>query len=187
MRLADVEQAVRDEGLEDALVIVHEPWHGRLTARLRAIGTPALKAESFLREFDACALHTALDNEDRVGGPSNPKRAERVALRGLMYGDAKLLPGTNGYTTLAFSRPLHPYCVPELEADRSRPLTLDWFLANARFDRDGHLAGRVVFARDFGAANHKLLPRFGDRTWYRYRPRTGPDDHAPVFVPYYGR
>ena len=71
--------------------------------------------------------------------------------------------------------------------DRNGSVPLDWFLANARFDKDGHLAGRVVYARDFGAENQKLLGRFGDRTWYRYRPRTGPNDHAPVFVPYYGR
>jgi hypothetical protein len=187
MRLDGIERSIREEELEDALVIVHEPWHGRIAARLRAIGAPALKAESFLREFDACALHTALDNEDRVGGPPDAKRVERVALRGLMHGDAKILPGTNGSTTLAFSRPLHPYCAPELEADQGQSLLLDWFLASARFDRSGHLTGRVVFARDLGAANHKLLRRFGDRTWYRYRPRTGPNDHAPVFVPYYGR
>jgi hypothetical protein len=183
-RLVDLDQAVREEGLEDALVIVHESWHGRITARLRALGAPALTAESFLREFDACALHTALDNEDRVGGPPGIKRVQRVALRGLMYGKATILPGTNGSTTLAFSRPIHPYCAQELEADQGRSVPLDWFLANARFDRSGHLAGRVVYARDFGAANEKLLGRFGDRTWYRYRPRVDADDHAPVFVPY---
>jgi hypothetical protein len=72
-----------------------------------------------------------------------------------------------------------------MEADQGRSAPLDWFLANARFDREGRLAGRVVYARDFGAENHKLLSRFGDRTWYRYRPRTGPDDQGPVFVPYY--
>ena len=173
MKLIDLDEAVREEGLEDALVIVHEAWHGRITARLRALGTPALTAETFLREFDACALHTALDDADRAGGPPDPKRVQRVALRGLMYGKATILPGTNGSTTLAFSRPLHPYCVPEMEVDHGRSVPLDWFLANARFDRTGHLAGRVVFARDFGAANQKLLGRFGDRTWYRYRPQIG--------------
>jgi hypothetical protein len=187
MRLVDLDKEVRDEGLEDALVIVHESWHGRLTARLRALGAPALTAESFLREFDACALHTALDDDERAGGPLDPGRVQRIALRGLTYGTAKILPGTNGSTTLAFARPVHPYCVPELEADQAGSVPLDWFLANARFDHEGHLAGPVVYARDFGAANQKLLGRFGDRTWYRYRPRQGPNDHAPVFVPYYGR
>jgi hypothetical protein len=185
--MIDLDDEVQEEGLEDALVIVHESWHGRLTARLRALGAPALTAESFLREFDACALQTALDDDARAGGPPDPRRLQRVALRGLMYGKATILPGTNGSTTLAFAKPLHPYCAPELQADQAPSVPLDWFLANARFDHEGRLAGPVVYARDFGAANEKLLGRFGDRTWYRYRPRTGPNDHAPVFVPYYGR
>jgi hypothetical protein len=188
LRLVDLDQAARDQDLDDALVIVHESWHGRLTARLRASGAPALTAESFLREFDACALQIALDNEDRAGSPADAKRVQRIARFGLMYGQARILQGTNGSTTLAFSRPVNQYCVPELEIDRQVPaVPLDWFLANARFDRDGRLAGRVVYARDFGATNQKLLARFAGRTWYRYRPPTGPNDHAPVFVPYYGR
>lgn len=183
-RMVNLDEAARDEGLDDALVIVHESWHGRLTARLRALGAPALTAESFLRVYDACALHTALDNEDRVGGPPDPKRVQRVALRGLMYGEAKVFEANGGWSTLAFARPLHPYCAQELEADQGGSVPLDRFLASARFDRNGRLAGRVVYARDFGAANQKLLGRFGERTWYRFRPRTGPDDRGPVFVPY---
>jgi hypothetical protein len=188
-RLIDIDRAVREEGLDEALVIVHEPWHGRLAARLRALGAPALVAESMLREFDACALHVGLDAEERLAGPPGEKRVQRVARRALMAGDAQILPGTNEGTTLAFSpgRPLHPYCAAEMEVDAGRSASLEWFLANARFDARGRLSGRVVYARDFGAPNHQLLARFGDRTWYRYRPRSGPDDQAPVFVPYHGR
>jgi hypothetical protein len=187
VRLVNLDEAVRDEGLDDALVIVHESWHGRLTARLRALGAPALTAEAFLREFDACALQIGLDEQDRIGGPPSIQRVQLVARRALIYGDAKIMSGTNGSTTLAFARPLHPYCVQELDVDKGRSASLDLFLANARFDRDGRLAGRVVYARDFGADNARLLGRFGERTWYRYRPPAGPDDHGPVFVPYYGR
>ena len=182
-RMVNLDQAVRDEGVEDALVIVHESWHGRMTARLRALGAPALMAESALREFDACALHVGLDAEERLGGPPAIERVQRVMRRALMAGPVNLHTGNNS-TTLAFSREPHPYCVEELQADKVSSAPLDWFLANARFDRSGHLAGRVVYARDFGAANQKLLGRFGDRTWYRYRPPAGPDDHSPVFVPY---
>ena len=115
------------------------------------------------------------------------ERVQRVLRRALAYGTPKILPGTNGSTTLAFAQPLHPLCAEELSVDQGRAAALDWFLANARFDRDGRLAGNVVYARDFGAPNHRLLARFGDRTWYRFRPPAGPNDHAPVFVPYYGR
>ena len=186
-KLPDLDRAAREEGLDEALVIVHESWHGRLTARLRALGAPALTAESMLREFDACALHVGLDAEERIGGPPGPERVQRVARRALMAGPVEILSGTDGSTTLAFAkyRPLHPYCATEMEVDQSRSASLDWFLASARFDRDGRLAGRVVYARDFGYSNQKLLGRFGDRTWYRYRPRTSPDDESPLFVPYY--
>ncbi len=186
-RHIDLDDEIRAQDIDDALVIVHESWHGRLTARLRAIGTPALTAESFLREFDACALQIALDNEERSGAPVTPQTVQRVARMGLMYGQAKILPGTNQGTTLAFARPLHPYCAPELEVDREQSAALDRFLADARFDRDGKLAGRVIYVRDFGLPNQKLLARYADRTWYRYRPRIGPNDHGPVFVPYSGR
>ena len=102
-----------------------------------------------------------------------------------MFGNAKILPGTNGSTTLALAsdRPLLPDCAVEMQVDQTS-VPLDWFLANARFNHDGHLGGRVVYARDFGSQNQKLLSGFGDRTWYRYRPRSGPDDPAPVFAPY---
>ena len=186
-RVVDVDRAVREAGLEDALVFVHEPWHGRLTARLRALGAPALMAESVLREFDACGLQVGLDAEERIKGPPSMERVQNVLRRALVYGDPKILPGTNGATTLAFARPLHPLCAIEMEVDQGRSASLDWFLANARFDRDGRLDGRVVYARDFGALNQGLLMRFGARTWYRYRPPAGPNDQHPVFVPYYGR
>jgi hypothetical protein len=187
-RRIDLAAAAREAGLEDALVIVHESWHGRLTARLRALGAPALTAESMLRELDACGLQVALDAEDRTQGSPDSTRLHRVIRSALMFGDVKILPGTKGSTTLAFSpnRPLHPYCAPEMEVDESS-VPLDWFLANERFDHDGRLAGAVVYVRDFGAENHKLLSRFADRTWYRYRPPAGPDDDRPVFVPYLNR
>jgi hypothetical protein len=186
-QVVDLDRAVRDAGLEDALVFVHESWHGRLTARLRARGAPALMAESVLREFDACGLQVGLDAEERIGGPPSMERVQNVLRRALVYGEPKILPLTNGATTLAFARPLHPLCAMEMEVDQGRSASLDWFLANARFDREGRLAGRVVYVRDFGAPNERLLTRFGARTWYRYRPPTGPNDRHPVFVPYYGR
>jgi len=77
-------------------------------------------------------------------------------------------------------------CLPQLEVDRAGTTPLEPFLQYEDWDSSGHLGGRVVFARDFGNRNSLLLPRFGDRTWYRYRPRKGPADSAPVFVPYSG-
>lgn len=182
----DIDRAAREAGLQDALVIVHEGWHGRLAARLRAMGAPALTAESFLREMDACGLHVGLDTEERIGGKPSIGRVNRVVARSWMAGEAKLLAGTTGSTSLAFApnRAIHPYCLFEMQVDTAGTASLDRFLAHARFDRNGRLAGNVVYARDFGPKNRELLTRFGDRTWYRYRPRKGRDDTSPIFEPY---
>lgn len=182
----DLAAEVRDAGLEEALVIVHESWHGRIAARLRARGAPALTAESMLRELDACGLHVGLDAEDRIKRPETNDSYRRVVIRALSVGQSRLVPGTNGSTALAFvpDKPINPYCAVELEADRAGVVALDRFLVDQRFDRTGNLAGRVVFVRDLGTRNEKLLARFGDRTWYRYRPPAGPGDNAPIFIPY---
>ncbi|HJU65600.1 MAG TPA: hypothetical protein VJ596_07975, partial [Gemmatimonadaceae bacterium] len=49
---------------------------------------------------------------------------------------------------------------------------------------NGRVGGKVVFARDLGAHNELLRPRFGERSWYRYVPRRGPGDSSPVFERY---
>lgn len=182
----DLAAEVRDAGLEDALVFVHESWHGRIAARLRARGAPALTAESMLAELDACGLHVGLDAEDRIEGPEANERYRRVVIRALSVGQSQRVPGTEGSTALAFvpNRPIHPYCLAELDADRAGVVALDRFLTHQRFDRSGRLTGPVVFVRDLGVRNEKLLTRFGERTWYRYRPPAGPDDEAPIFLPY---
>jgi hypothetical protein len=58
------------------------------------------------------------------------------------------------------------------------------FLAYQTLDADGRIGGSVVFARDLGPRNELLRSRFGNRTWYRYRPPSGLSDSGAVFVPY---
>ena len=184
--LVDFDREIKEAGLTDALVFVHESWHGRLASRLRTFGAPALTAESMVAELDACALHVALDHEDLISGPPSKIRVGRVVTRALQAGNAEPLTGLGYPTRLALvGRRLPPFCVPQLEADRNGSMALDPFLPFDDWDADGRLGGRVVFARDYGLRNNLLLSRFGARTWYRYRPRKGPDDKAPVFVPYY--
>lgn len=188
-RPVEIARDVARSGLEHALVFVHESWHGRLAARLRSVGTPALTAESFVREFDACALHLALDEEESLPAPTTGTRMNRIARRALMAGPARLVQGPGGVKPIAIAsqRSWPAKCFAELDADRAGSTALDPFLGHATFDDDGRLGGRVVFVRDFGPRNSALLARFGDRTWYRYRPRDGAADQAPVFVPYIGR
>jgi hypothetical protein len=49
---------------------------------------------------------------------------------------------------------------------------------------DGRVNGNVVFARDLGDRNELLRERFGDRSWYRYRPGRTLADTSYAFIPY---
>jgi hypothetical protein len=182
----DIGKRLAAAGLTDAVVFVHESWHRRLSARLRAIGTPSLQAEQMVNILDACVLQLALDDIEAQGGPPSIKSTQRVMLRALVAGKAKPLTWLAHQQDIALvpGRPVLPECVDELEADRDGVTPFDQFLTYADFAPDGRLGGRVVFARDFGVRNGRLLGSFGDRTWYRYRPPTAPNDHEPVFVPY---
>ena len=183
----DIGREIDAAGLTDALVFVHDSWHGRLSARLRAIGAPALTAESMATIVDACALQRALDDEDAVAGPPSTRRVQRVMAKAMSAGKALGVMSLPFQMRLAFVDGLIPaVCVPQLVADRGGTTPLEPFLPYEGWDSGGRLGGRVVFARDYGARNSLLLARFGDRTWYRYRPRVGPTDGAPVFVPYDG-
>ena len=183
----DIGREINAADLTDALVFVHDSWHGRLSARLRGIGAPALTAESMVTIVDACALQHALDLEDSSTAPPSTRRVQRVMARAMSVGEAQPVMSMPFQTRVAFAGGRIPAaCLPQLDADRAGTTPLEPFLQYEDWDSDGHLGGRVVFARDFGNRNSLLLPRFGDRTWYRYRPRKGPADSAPVFVPYSG-
>lgn len=184
----NVQHEVADAELSDALVLIHESWHGRLTARLRALGAPALTAESMVQSLDACALQAGLDREDSLSTGADRARVQRVIRRALAAGTPTLVDPRNPQTSVALveGRLVTETCAQEFHADRFGSTAIDPFLPSNTFMQDGRLGGRVVFARDFGLRkNQALLDRFGDRTWYRYRPRTGPEDHGPVFVPYF--
>lgn len=185
--LVDVRREIDAAGITDALVFVHDSWHSRLTARLRAIGAPALTAEGMVTIVDACALQRALDEEDSFAGQPSTRRVHRVMAKAMSAGNAEEITFMAYQTRLGFVGGMVPAaCLPQLEVDRAGTTPLEPFLQYEGWDSGGRLGGRVVFARDFGSRNNLLLSRFGDRTWYRYRPRTGPRDTAPIFVPYYG-
>jgi hypothetical protein len=186
-RQIDLGKAIAKAGLTDALVFVHESWHGRLAARLRALGAPDLTAESMAGELDACALQRALDAEDFLPPPGSRTRINRVVLKALSAGAAQKVPGLSFSSSLKLVHGLiPPDCLPQLLADRDNTASLEKFIPFVHWGPDGRLGGPVVFARDFGHRNVLLLDRFGDRAWYIYRPRKDGDDTSPLFVPYRG-
>jgi hypothetical protein len=185
----DVEAQIARARLHDALVFVNEPWRGRLLARLRVLGLSQFRAERMLNAVDACALQTALDAEDTLTAHSASERAGRVLSRARAFGAAQVQPGAQADAVIALvpgSRPT-PACLREFQQDTIGTIAYPIFLMRQRVGSDGRIGGDIVFARDLGERDGLLRPRFGARTWYRYRPPASLDDTSNVFMPYRAR
>lgn len=184
----DVAAQTRDAHLEHALVFVHEGWGARLMARMWAIGVSRADAEHLLATSDACALELATEDEevhppaDTVGlaarlAAATPNAAQRALhLRNDVTPDATL--------RFASGAALPAQCVAEAQADTLGLSLYPPFLGLNDVGPDGRVGGNVVFVRDLGARNETLRARFGDRRWYRYRPRRSPSDTSAPFVQY---
>ena len=182
----DVEAQVDRAGLRNAVVFVNEGWRGRLLARLRVLGVSQFRAERVVSSLDACALQTALDAEDSMPARNDGERVERVLKRGEAAGDARPEPGLPADQAIVLvpgSTPT-PTCLGEFRRDTAGTMPYPLFLARQVVGRDGRIGGNIVFARDLGDRNELLRDRFGDRSWYRYRPARSLDDTAAAFVPY---
>jgi 4-amino-4-deoxy-L-arabinose transferase-like glycosyltransferase len=180
----DVAAQVADAKLSHALVFIPETWHDRIVARLRALEMRPLVAERLLDSTDACALQTALDEEDTLPARDASERLARVLARARSVGRAVRLEASPLDEPLALvpGRPITRTCADNLSADGQPTMSYSLFLMEQQIDRDGRIGGDVVFARDFGPRDTILAPRFGDRTWYRYVPAPTPGG-TPRFVP----
>lgn len=182
----DIDAQVRRAGLRNALVFVNEGWRGRLEARLRVLGVSQFRAERVLSTVDACALQSALDAEDSLADPDLRARADRAIARAAAYGPARLEVGRQADQAIALvpgSRPT-PECLREFLSDTAGTISYPIFLARQRVQSDGRIGGNVVFARDLGARDTVLRSRFGERTWYRYRPGASLSDTSLAFLPF---
>jgi hypothetical protein len=182
----DVDAQIERAGISNALVFVEESWRGRLLARLRVLGLSQFRAERVVNGVDACALQTALDAEDTLAQTGVGRRADRVVSRAIAFGEARAVAGLDADRAIALvpgSTPT-PACLAEAERDGAGTIPYAIFLARQHVERDGRIGGDVVFARDLGARNELLRPRFGDRTWYRYRTPVSLSDTLGAFLPY---
>lgn len=164
---AAILDSVKSSGISNAVVFIPEGWHGRLAARLRALGIRPLLAELIVAQNDACTLQQGLDAVDHATTPP----AERINdFLALVRKDPPAIPieGQTNAEQLAFvpGRELAASCKGEVEHATSIGVTLSQLLPHEELDADGRLGGRVVYARDFGARNELLRDRFGDRRWY---------------------
>jgi hypothetical protein len=172
-----VAQSIDAWYFDSALVFVPESWHGRLTARLRAVGIRPLQAEELVKAFDACTLQQALDASE---GMPNPARGQAVETAVLRDPPAARAAGMIPVDQLAFvsDRPLSPRCTAEFQSARDTGITLAEMLPYESLDRSGALGGRVVYARDLGPLNERLRARFGARRWLVVRVQ--PSSTGPV-------
>jgi len=185
----DVEaQVARERLTTPALVFVTEGWRGSLQARLRVLGATSFRAERLLNTLDACALQTALDATET--GQTSPlpdaARLRQVIDRARAAGTPRLVPNLPADQAIAIvpgSSPT-PTCLAEFSRDSIGTMPFPMFLARQHVQRDGRIGGDIVYARDLGARNERLRARFGERTWYRYRPARGLDDSSRVFLRY---
>jgi hypothetical protein len=181
----DVESQARTESVDSALVFVNEGWRGSLQARLRVLGANQFTASRLLGTLDACALQTALDAADADTAPDSAKLATVLA-RARAAGVPRPVPNLPADQAIALvlgSSPT-PTCLREFSRDSLGTMPYALFLARQHVGSNGRVGGNIVYARDLGARNELLRPRFGDRTWYRYRPARGLGDTSRVFIPY---
>jgi hypothetical protein len=186
----DLARQLEQAKLTGAVVFVRESWRERLAARLRALDMRPADAERLLDEADACAIQTALDRLDtstpHIDDATRAAWRDHVAAAARAAGSAVPVPGLQMGQRLSLvpgSRPTSA-CLGEATADSQGTTPFAPFLAYQTIDSTGRVGGPVVFARDLGARNELLRSRFANRTWYRYRPPTGLNDTAAVFVPY---
>lgn len=184
----DISAQARDAHLGRALVFVHEGWGARLMARMWAIGVSRADAEHLLATSDACALELATEAEERHPPADTMGLAARLAAAtpNAARGELHLRGDVTPDVTLRFASAaaLPSQCLDEAQADSAGMSLYPPFLTLNRVGPDGRVGGDVVYVRDLGPRNEELRARFGDRTWYRYRPRRSAADTSRAFVPY---
>jgi len=180
-----IEHQVRSAGIHNALVFVTEGWRGELLARLRVLGASQFMADRMVTTLDACGLQTALDAEQLSRDP-DATRLKRVAQRAQSLGVARVVPNLPGDQSISLVPGTSPTarCLSTFARDSMGTMPYAMFLARQTVGADGRVGGDVVFVRDLGDRNEELRGRFGDRTWYRYRPAPPDAANAKVFVPY---
>ena len=165
-----IDRAVTERRLDSAVVFVADGWRARLIARLSALGARPYAAQEIVEHHDACLIQQLVDSAERLAAP--PAERARVLLGTLERAPRAVpVPGAPASDQIAFdpARPLAPECRTELATALSNGAEYVRYLPRNGTDADGRLAGRIVYARDFGQRNRLLRERFAGRSWYRAR------------------
>lgn len=163
----DIEGAVGRAGVHHAVVFLHEPFGARLARRLWGLGIMRSEAAQLLASRDACALLDAIDRAELDTGLASQSREAIIRSAAAMHeNDSELR--TADRTIHVRPGSVTPECRAELEADtRLSSTPFGPALPLEPIGPTGRIDGDVVFVADLGNHNSVLVPRFGDRTWYR--------------------
>jgi hypothetical protein len=164
----DPDSVARAAGLHHALVFVREGTFTAWQRRLWALGIPRSDVMRLLASAPACSIRRALITEESASAPDSARLGS--ILRTL---------GEYGQTI-----PDLPGCIAEAAVDGEGAATYAPFLPANTIDREGRIAGDVIYVLDLGPHNETLRARFGDRTWYTFGPRLDIGEAQPTLRPY---
>ncbi len=180
----DLAGAVHAAGIHHALVLVHEPFSGRLMRRLWGVGFTRTAAAEVFAHGDACSVLSAVRLAEADTTQVLTARAQFAAERIATYA-----PGTAPIRALdpaihiSSALSLTPDCKAALASDaRYGGLPFGVGLLLEPIGPDGRLDGDVIYAADLDDRNEALRARFGDRTWYRAWVEAGQDGSVHAVV-----
>ncbi len=165
---ADLASAVRAAGVHHALVLVHEPFSGRLMRRLWGVGFTRTAAAQVFAHGDACSVLSAVRMAEADTAQPLNERAGFAAERIATYAPgAAPVHARDPAIHISSEFSLTPECKEALASDaRYGGLPFGVGLLLEPIGPAGHLNGDVIYAADLGDRNEALRARFGDRTWY---------------------
>ena len=162
----DVDRAVAEAGVHNALVFLREPFSARVTRRLWGAGLSRSESAILLKQKDGCSIFAALNSAQAL---DDKEQARDLIRNAANYTAGNLsMESSDGVLSLTSPQSLTPERKAEFDSD-----ALGGFvpfgvgLVADSIDSSGRISGDVIFVADLGHANEALRERFGNRTWYR--------------------
>ncbi len=180
----DLAAATRAAGVHHALVLVHEPFSGRLMRRLWGVGFTRTAAAQVFAHGDACSVLSAVRLAEADTTSPLDERARFAAERIATYAPgAAPIHALDPAIHISSELSLTPECKTALASDaRYGGLPFGVGLLLEPIGPAGRLNGDVIYAADLDDRNEALRSRFGDRTWYRAWAERAPDGSVYAVV-----
>lgn len=169
----NADDAARQAGVRDAVVLVRESWGAQLVARLWAVGVPRSESERLYRGIDACQLDSALARVEREGVRGSDAL---VALTPLLRDSARVQSSpfspdsTEGFRRgVVYTRE----CLARIEEDRAGFTVMAPLLLARRSD--------ILYVRDLHARDSLIIGQYPERALFLLRPRDAAEGSLPTF------